>query len=141
MPLTFTQGENDVLAKIRTIAGVDVLEGEYAPDSWIPQVDENNNFIPYITVKFNGSFAANDNGIVGPEKDTQRISISVFCIAPDSGVSRTIRDQVIAALLTDFAPTDGSSLRSAGSLSFMDTSLGHKRYISSVSFNYLSNLS
>jgi len=104
-------------------------------------VDDNDNFVPYLTVKFNGGFPANDNGIVGPEKDTQRISISVYIIAPDSTISRNIRDQVTIALLTDFKPTDGSSLRSAGSLSFIDTSLGRKRYVSSISFNYLSNLS
>jgi hypothetical protein len=141
MPLTFTLGENDVLTKIRTIPGVDVLEGEYAPDFWKPTVDDNGNFIPYLTVKFNGAFPANDNGIVGPEKDTQRVSVSIYIIAPDSNISRQIRDQVTTVLLTDFKPTDGSSLRSAGSLSFIDTSLGHKRYVSSVSFNYLANLS
>lgn len=141
MPLTFTQGENDVLAKVQTIPGVDVLEGEYAPDNWLPDFDENDNFVPYLTVKFNGSFPANDNGIVGPEKDTQRVSVSIYIVAPDSNISRQIRDQVSVAMLTNFKPTDGSSLRSAGSLSFMDTSLGKKRYVSSLSFNYLANLS
>jgi hypothetical protein len=141
MPLSFILGEDDITTRIKTVPGIDVLEGEYLPDSFVPETDDNGLFVPYVTIKFNGSFPANDNGIVGPEKDTQRISVSIYVVAPDSRVSRNIRDQITATLLTDFKPTDGSSLRPAGSLSFIDVSLGYKRYVSQLNFSYYANLS
>jgi hypothetical protein len=141
MSLDFILGEDDVTAKIKTVPGIDVMEGEYVFDSYVPDRDANGMWVPYVTIKFNGAFPAHDNGIVGPELDTQRISFSVYVCAPTSRVSRAIRDQITKALLTDFAPTDGSSLLPAGSLSFIDVSLGWKRYISNISYSYMANLS
>lgn len=141
MSLDSLPGEDQIIAKIKTIAGVDVYEGEYAPDSFVPTVDANKMFKPYLLVKFNGGFPAYDNGVVGPEKDTQRASFSVYVVAPVDRVARDIRNQVRAKMLTSFAPTDGSSLRPTGGYSFVDADLGYHRYVHNVGFAYMFNLS
>lgn len=141
MPLTFANGENDVFDKLKTIPGIDVMQGEYVQDSYEPERDANGMFVPYVLLKYNGAFPHADNGIVGPEKDTQRVSFSVYIVSPDERNSREIRDQVRVLMLTDFQPTDGSSLRPAGSLSFIGAGLGGDRYVANLSFSYLANLS
>lgn len=142
MPLSTVAGEDDIIAKLRTIEGVDVIEGEYTQDSWNPQVDPvNKMFAPYLLVKFNGGFPAYENGICGPEKDTQRATFSVFVVSPDDRKTREYRDRVRELMLTDFRPTDGSSLRPTGGYSFIDADLGYHRYVSNVGFSYMTNLS
>ena len=141
MPLDSLPSEDDIMEKLRTIPGVDVLEGEYAPDSFVPDTDGNNMFRPYLLVKFNGGFPAYDNGIVGPDKDTERASFSVYVVSPTDRVSRKIRNQVRTLMLTDFEPTDASSLRPTGGYSFMDADLGYHRYVHNIGFAYKFNLS
>lgn len=134
-------GELDILAKIRTIPGVDVIEGEYTNDSYKPKVDPiSKMFKPYLLVKFNGGFATNDNGIVSSLHDTGRASITVFVVSPDDGVSRDLRDQLRVKMLDRFEPTDGSALRPGGSYSFVDSDLGYNRYAQVTSFSYTYNL-
>jgi len=141
MSLNTLPGEDDIVAKLREIPGVDVIEGEYTPDSYTPVTDTNKMFRPYLTVKFNGAFPHYDGGILGPDKDVQRASFSVFITSPDDRVSRDIRNQVREKMLTNFRPTDGSSLRPAGAYSFADTDLGYNRYTHNIGFSYLFNLS
>lgn len=141
MPLDTSAGEQDIVAKIKTIPGVDVFEGEYLPDSFVPVVDANKMFKPYLLIKFNAGFPTYDNGIVGPDKDTLRNTFSVYVVSPVDRVTRNIRDQVRQKMLTDFRPTDGSSLRPAGGYSFIDTDLGYHRYVHNIGFAYTTNLS
>lgn len=141
MPLETVPGEDDILARVRTVPGIDVIEGEYTQDSFAPKTDANKMFRPYALVKFNGSFQSYDNGIVGPEKDTQRATITIYVVSPDDRTSRILRDQIRIALLTDFSPTDGSALRPGNSYSFTDPDLGYHRYVHTLGFSYLTNLS
>lgn len=141
MPLNSVVGEDDIVAKLKEIPGVDVISGEYTPDGYVPKLDANKMFKPYLTVKFNGGFPEYDNGIVGPEKDTQRSTFSVFVVSPDDRTTRDIRDQVRTKMLTNFRPTDASSLRPTGGYSFMDADLGYHRYVQNIGFAYTFNLS
>ena len=141
MPLASLPGETDIVNKVKEIPGVDVMESDYVDDSYEPVVDENKLFKPYILVKFNGGFQAYDNGIVGPETDTQRATFTVYVVSPDDQTTRNIRDQVRVKMLTSFSPTDGSSLRPGNSFSFVDPDLGYHRYVHASSFSYLFNLS
>lgn len=141
MPLNSVPGEDDIIAKLREIKGVDVISGEYTQDSYIPKLDANKMFKPYLTVKFNGGFPDFDNGIVGPEKDTQRANFSVFVVSPDDRVTRLLQSQVREKMLTNFQPTDASSLRPTGGYSFMDADLGYHRYVQNIGFAYKFNLS
>jgi hypothetical protein len=134
-------GEDAIIAKLKTIPGVDVFEGEYAPDSYEPVVDpETHLFKPYLTVKFNPGFSAGDNGIVSNADDTQRAAFSVFVITPDDRLTRHIRNQVRRVLLVDFEPEDASALRVASGYSFVDSDLGYNRYVQNVGFSYTFNL-
>lgn len=137
---TYT-GELDILAKVREIPGLDVMEGDYVDDSYLPSVDANKLFKPYALVKFHGSFQAYDNGIVGPDKDTQRATFTVYVVSPDDATTRKLRDQVRVKMLTNFRPTDGSSLRPGNAYSFTDPDLGYHRYVHALAFSYQFNLS
>lgn len=141
MPLGTTPGETDITNKLKTIDKVDVMEGDYTDDSYLPDVDANGLFKPYILVKFNGSLQEYDNGIVGPEKDTQRATFTVFVVSPDDRVSRILRDQVREKMLTNFRPTDGSFLRPGNAYSFVDPELGYHRYVHALAYSYKFNLS
>jgi len=141
MPVASATGEDDILAKIKTIVGVDVMESDYVDDSYLPVLDANKMFKPYILVKFNGGFPEYDNGICGPEKDTQRASITVYVVTPDARTTRTFRDQVREKMLTNFRPTDAGPLRPGNSYSFVDPDLGFHRYVQALSFSYTFNLS
>lgn len=141
MTLGTAAGELDIVNKIKEVPGIDVIEGEYTPDSYIPVTDANKMFVPYALIKFNGAFPWNDNGIVGPQYDTLRASFSVYVVAPTDRVARSIRDQVRIKLLTNFHPTDGSLLSNSTGLSFIDSDLGYNRYVHNVGFSYLFNLS
>jgi hypothetical protein len=141
MSLISTQGEDDIIAKIKTIQGVDVIEGEYTADSYTPVLDAQKMFKPYMLVKFNAGYPAYDNGIVGPELDTLRATFSVFVVSPDDRTTRNLRDQVRVKMLTNFQPTDSSSLQPTGGYSFVDSDLGYQRYCHVVQFRYFTNLS
>lgn len=141
MPLATFPGEEDIVAKIREIPGVDVMEGDYTDDSYLPTVDANKLFKPYMLVKFHGSFQAYDNGIVGPEKDTQRATFTVYVVSPDDGTTRQLRDQVREKMLTNFRPTDGGPLRPGNAFSFTDPDLGYHRYVHALAYTYQFNLS
>lgn len=141
MPLGTSAGEVDIFNRLDAIEGVDVMEGDYTDDSYLPDVDENKLFKPYILVKFNGAFQAYDNGICGPEKDTQRATFTVYVVSPEDRVTRMFRDQVRETLLTNFRPTDGGPLRPGNSFSFVDPDLGYHRYVHALAFTYLFNLS
>jgi len=141
MPLDSILGEDDIIAKLKTIPGVDVMEGEYTVDGYAPKLDVNKMFKPYLLVKFNGAFPTTDNGIVGPQYDTQRATFSVYVVTPDDRTTRVIRSQVREMMLTNFAPRDGSMLKPAGSFSFVDVDLGYNRYCHNIGFAYQFNLS
>ena len=141
MPLATLAGEIDIINKLKEIPGVDVMEGDYVDDSYLPEVDSNKLFKPYILVKFNGSFQEYDNGICGPDKDTQRATITVYCVSPEDRVTRTIRDQVRVKMLTNFRPTDGGPLRPGNAFSFVDPDLGYHRYVHALAYTYTFNLS
>lgn len=141
MPVASSTGEDDILNKIKEIVGVDVMESDYTDDSYLPTLDANKMFVPYILVKFNGGYPEYDNGICGPEKDTMRSTVTVYVVSPDARTTRTFRDQVRTKLLTNFRPTDGGSLRPGNSYSFVDPDLGYHRYVQALSFSYSFNLS
>lgn len=140
MALSTVPAEDDILAQLKTIAGIDVMEGDYTEDSYMPEVDSNGMFRPYMLVKHNGGFQAYDNGIVGPDKDTLRATFTVYVVSPVDRVSRQFRDDVRVKMLTDFQPTDASSLRPGNSYSFVDPDLGYHRYVHALAFSYLFNL-
>lgn len=141
MPLIFNSGETDIVNKIKSVPGIDVMQGEYTPDGWKPVLDVNGLFKPYVTIKFNAGFPTLDNGICGPDKDTLRNTFSIYVVSPDDAISRNLRDQIRSALLTNFQPTDGSSLKTTGGFSFVDSDLGYNRYVHNIGFAYLTNLS
>lgn len=141
MPLDTVPGENDIVARIREIQGLDVMEGEYASDSFIPTLDANKMFAPYALLKFNPAFPGYDDGIVGPEKDTMRNTFGVYVVSPDDNTTRQFVSRVREKMLTDFRPTDGSSLKPTGGYSFVDSDLGYNRYVHQISFAYMTNLS
>lgn len=140
MPLTLNS-EIDIINKVKTIPGIDVIEGEYTPDGYKPTVDANNLFVPYVLLKFNGGFPAYDNGIVSPDLDTQRATFSAYVVAPNDRTARAIRDQIRVAMLTNFIPTDASMLRPTSGFSFVDSDLGYNRYVHNIGFSYYFNLS
>jgi hypothetical protein len=135
------QGEDDIITQLKTIAGVDVFNGEYTSDSYTPVVDANKLFKPYLTVKFNGAFPAHDNGITTPNLDMQRSTFSVYVVSPDDRVTRQIRNQVRIKMLTNFHPTDGSTLSPLSGLSFIDVDTGYQRYVHVIAFSFYFNLS
>ena len=142
MPLSQTPGENDIVAKLKTIPGVDVMEGEYVNDSYIPVVDPITKlFKPYILVTFDPANESYDNGIADPALDTQRARMLVFVVSPDDNLTRQLRDQVRLKLLQNFRPTDGSYLRAKGGYRFVDPDLGFHRYVQALYFGYTFNLS
>lgn len=142
MPLQQKPGEDDIVAVLRTIQGVDVIEDEYTEDSYVPKVDATTGmFLPYITVKFDGATSTFDNGIADPSWDTQRGGVQIFVVSPQPSVTRDLRDQVRVKLLKDFRPTDGSYLKSRGGFSFVDPDLGYHRYVQVIGFSYTFNLS
>ena len=141
MALGTLQGETDITNLLKTIAGVDVMEGDYVDDGYMPVLDANKLFKPYILIKFNGGFQAYDNGIVGPDKDTQRATFTVYVVSPDDRTTRSIRDQVREKLFTDFRPTDGGFMRPGNSYSFVDPDQGYHRYVHALAFSYQFNLS
>lgn len=141
MSVNALPGEDAVIARLKTIPGVDVFEGEYTPDSYIPAVDANNMFKPYMLVKFSGAFQTYDHGICGPEKDTLRNTFSVYVVSPDDRTTRKLRDQVREKMLTNFRPTDAGPLRPTGGFSFVDSDLGYNRYAHNIGFAYIFNLS
>lgn len=141
MPLDSLPGEDDIVARLKTIPGVDVIEGEYLSDSYKPVTDSNGMFKPYMTVKFSGAFQAFDNGIVGAWQDTQRNTFGVYVVSPDDRTTRILRNQVREKMLSsDFVPTDGSHLTPSSAMSFVDSDLGYNRYVHYITFTYLFNL-
>lgn len=140
MTVSSALGEDDILAKMKEIEGVDVMEGDYTDDSYLPEMDENKMFVPYMLVKFNGGFPAYDDGICGPEKDTMRATFTVYVVSPDARTTRVFRDQVREKMLTNFRPTDAGSLKPGNSFSFTDPDLGYHRYVQALSFSYQFNL-
>ena len=141
MSVASATGEDDILTKIKEIQGIDVMESDYVDDSYIPQVDANKMFTPYVLVKFNGGFPEYDNGICGPEKDSMRSTVTIYVVSPDAKTTRLFRDQVRQKLLTNLRPTDGGPLRPGNSYSFVDPDLGYHRYVQALSFSYTFNLS
>ncbi len=141
MALASLTSEDDIITQLKTITGVDIIVGEYTSDSYAPVLDANKMFKPYMTVKFNGAFQTFDNGIVGPDKDTQRASFTVYVVSPDDRVTRTLRDQVREKMLTNFSPTDASTLRPSTGYAFIDPDLGYQRYVHAIGFTYTFNLS
>lgn len=142
MPLQQKPGEDDIIAALRTIEGVDVIEDEYTEDSYKPKIDPTTGmFLPYITVKFDVATQTFDNGIADPSWDTQRAGVQIFVVSPSAAVTRDLRDQVRVKLLKDFRPTDGSFLRPRGGFSFVDPDLGFHRYVQVLGFSYTFNLS
>ncbi len=140
MSLSSAASEEDIVARIKEIPGVDVMEGEYASDSWKPVIDSNKLFKPYMLIKFNGSFQTFDNGVVSPAWDTLRASFSVYVVAPSDKIARSLRDQVRIKMLDGFLPTDGSTLRPTGGFSLIDPDLGYHRYVHNIGFAYTHNL-
>lgn len=141
MPLSMTPGQDDIVAKLKEIQGVDVMEGEYTDDSYVPVVDDNKLFRPYILTGFFPATMTVDNGIAQPEKDTQRATIEVFVVSPDDRLTRVLADQAREKLLISFRPTDSSFLRAKGGYKFVDPDLGYHRYVQVLSFTYTFNLS
>jgi len=141
MPLAQTPGEDDIIARLRTIPGVDVMEGEYTPDGYVPPVDSAGLFKPYILVRFDAPQTGYDPGIADPSWDTQRASLVTYIVSPDDRVTRQIRDQVREKLLINFRPTDGGFLRPKSGFNFVDPDLGYHRYVQAIGFTYNFNLS
>lgn len=141
MVLSIVNSEDDVIAQIKTVPGIDVYAGAYTPDSFNPRVDAHGMFTPYVLVRFNGSYQTNDQGIIGYDKDTLRNTFTAYIVSPDDRTTRDLRDQVRQALLVDFQPTDSSSLAPAGGLSFVDADLGYNRYVNASDYYYITNLS
>jgi hypothetical protein len=142
MPVSSLPGEDDIIARLKTIPGVDVIEGEYTEDSYKPSIDTTTGmFRPYLTVKFDASAQTFDNGIADPSWDTQRAGFQVFIVSPADRVTRNLRDQVREKLLVSFRPTDGSYLKPRGGYSFVDPDLGYHRYVQVAGFTYTFNLS
>jgi hypothetical protein len=134
-------GEDDIVARLKQIPGVDVIQGEYTSDSYLPSVDTTTGlFKPYILLKIDAATQFFDNGIADPAWDTQKAGIQVFVVSPDDRVTRGIRDQVREKLLSGFRPTDGSYLRPRGGYSFIDPDLGFHRYVQVLGFTYTFNL-
>lgn len=141
MTLSQVAGEDDIVAKLKEIPGVDVMEGEYVSDSYIPVVDPVTKlFKPYILVTFDPPNETFDNGIADPAWDTQRGQIAVFVVSPDDRLTRVLRDQVRQKLLISFRPTDASFLRGKGGYRFVDPDLGFHRYVQVLYFRYTFNL-
>lgn len=141
MPLSQSQGENDIIQKLLEIEGIDIIPGEYVEDSYVPKTDTNGMFVPYITVGFDPPNSTFDNGIVSPAWDTQRAQFAVFVVSPSDTLTREYRDKVREKLLVDFRPTDGSYLKARGGYRFVDPDLGYHRYVQVLQFSYTFNLS
>jgi len=141
MPTSQLPGEDSIVSRLKTIPGVDVIEGEYTEDSWKPDVDENELFKPYILVAFYPSRSGFDNGLAEPHKDTERATFDVFIVSPNDRLTRDIRDQVKDVLFEDFRPIDGSYIRPKGGYKFVDPDLGYHRYVQVLSLTYTFNLS
>lgn len=142
MTLSQIAGEDDIIAKLKEIPGVDILMGEYTPDGYVPKVDKATGiFKPYITVRFEPPQTGYDPGIADPSWDTQRASFTTFIVSPGDRITRDLRDQVRQKLLISFQPSDGSFLRPRSGFTFVDPDLGFHRYVQAIGFSYTFNLS
>lgn len=138
--LTISDGENDIVDKLKEISNVDVMSGDYLLDSFVPKADSKGLFRPYIIVKFSGTYSTWDNGICGADKDTLRNTATIYCVTPTDNESRKLRDIVRQKLLVGFVPRDSSALRQVSGYSFTDADLGYHRYIQANLYQYTTNL-
>lgn len=140
MPVTQSVGEEDILTRLKEIPGVDVMDGDYVEDSYVPKLDANKLFKPYILVSFSPGNYGFDPGIADPSWDTQRAQFDVFVVSPSARLTRDLRDQVREKLLVSFRPTDASYIKSGGGYKFVDADLGYHRYVQVPQFTYTFNL-
>lgn len=121
------------------VKNVDVMMGDYTMDSYIPKVDGNGLFSPYILCKVHTSYETSDNGIVGKDKDPLQGSFSFYIVTPDGWATQKLTDLVRTTLRGKrFAGSD--ALTVSGGYSFVDPDLGFHRYVQNIGFTFKYNL-
>lgn len=119
--------------------GVSFMMGDYVMDSFVPTVDSNGLFKPYVLCKVHTSYETKDNGICGKEKDPLQGSFSFYVVSPDGWVTQELTDSIREELRGKrFASSD--SLLVSGGYSFVDADLGYHRYVQNVGFTFRYNL-
>ena len=118
---------------------VDIMLGDYVLDSWIPTVDSNGLFKPYILCKVHTSYETADNGICEKSNDPLQGSFSLYVVSPDGWVTQKLTD-TIRVSLRGKRFTDTDALKASGGYSFSDADLGFTRYAQNIGFTFTYNL-
>lgn len=139
MSLSQITGQNDIIAQLKTIPGVQVYEGQYLTDGAIPDMTDSGLFKPYITTVFGASYEGNSRGIVSERLNTLRTTVTVYAVSPSDNLTRQVIDKVRDKLL-GFKPTDATELAAYGGYNFVDADLGVNRYVHAAVFEYSTNL-
>ena len=130
----------EIFTALRTaLPHVDIMMGDYVMDSWVPTVDSNGLFKPYILCKVHTAYETTDNGICEKSEDPLQGSFSLYIVSPDGWVTQQIADTV-RVTLRGRRFTDTDYLVASGGYSFGDADLGYTRYAQNVGFTFRYNL-
>lgn len=131
--------ENDIFAKAQELTGVDVMQGTYTSDFFVPKKDAQGFFVPYITLAYGTAYRTTDRHITTTRDDPQRVTVTCYVVGPTDKIARQIRSQLEDKLI-GFVPQDSGELAIQGGYNFEDADLGLHRYIYAVIFAYTTNL-
>ena len=130
----------DIFAELKTVLPhVDIMMGDYVMDSYVPTVDTNGLFKPYILCKVHTAYETADNGICEKSADPLQGNFSLFIVTPDGWVTQKLTDEVRVALRGKRF-TDTDMLLVSGGYSFVDPDLGFHRYVQNIGFSFRYNL-
>ena len=108
--MSYTQAQDEIMAELRTLPGVDVFEG-MATDEVLAKFTGPNQMKPFVTVDFGALVSSHKKvkGIVGARYDTHEGNIVVHSVANDMRTARMVIESVRGVLL-GFIPTNCSQL-------------------------------
>lgn len=122
-----------------SIDGVDFMMGDYVMDSYVPEVDSDKLFKPYVLCKAHTSYETGDNGICEKSHDPLKGSLSFYVVTPDGWITQEITDDIRVALRGKRF-TDTDYFVTSGGYSFTDADLGYHRYAQNIGFTFNYNL-
>ena len=118
---------------------VDFMMGDYAMDSYLPKVDANKLFKPYVLCKVHTAYETKDNGLGNKSEDPLQGSFSFYVVTPDGWVTQQVTDKIRATLRGKRFAGSGP-VQVSGGYSFADADLGYHRYCQNIGFTATYNL-
>lgn len=109
--MSYVTAQDEILAQLRTIKGVEVYEGVMSANVIAKLEDNTNQMRPFIAVDFSAIVRSHKRvqGIVGAAYDTHEGSIMVHAIASDNSTARKVIQSARDVLL-GFVPTNCGEL-------------------------------